>query len=152
MRLRFFRRLFPAVLLAAAALAASGCGRALPASASGQVTLNGAPLKGPVLLTFIGPDSTPRSTQTDPTGVFNISGLAVGETRVTIVSIPEGGPAVRELSRGTPGAPPSRPVARPAASRSEIPAEYGNAAEPRVTFTLQDGDNPVNIELRSSPR
>jgi hypothetical protein len=148
MRPLFFRRLSVSLCLAAAALAASGCWHRPSASASGRVTLTGVPLKGHVLLTFVGPDNTPRSTRTDANGAFAVSGLDVGETRVTLVSVPEGGPATRELVRATQGAPGARPASTAATSRSEVPAEYGDATNPRVTCTLREGENSLTVDLQ----
>jgi len=148
----FFRRSFGALCLTAAALAASGCWHRPTASASGRVALNGVPLKGQVLLTFVGQDNTPRSTRTDASGAFAVSGLNVGETRVTLVSVPEGGAATRELVRATQGAPGARSASTAAASKSEVPAEYGDATNPRVTCTLQEGDNALNVEIQTSSK
>jgi hypothetical protein len=143
------RRLSVSLCLAAAALAVSGCWRRPTASASGRVTLNGVPLKGQVLLTFVGPDNTPRSTRTDANGNFSVSGLDVGETRVTLVSVPEGGPATRELVRASQGSPGGRPAST-TASNAEVPAEYGDATTPRVTCTLAEGDNSLNVDLQTT--
>jgi hypothetical protein len=126
----------------------AGCSGQPHARVSGTVTLQGMPLKNKVVLTFVGPDQVPRSTQTDETGAFSLTDLPIGETRVTVVSIPEGGSrpqgqAAQEnaSSRGRLGAAP--------ATLAEVPWEYGDAANPRLTFTLVEGDNdlPINLVL-----
>jgi hypothetical protein len=153
MRENLLRRLAP-VLALVAVVVGSGCERGPQASATGTVTLNGARLKHRAVLTFVGPDHAPRSTETDERGAFNISDLPPGATTVMVSSIPAGGPATRPL--GAPGEPVSGSrIARPtvptatATQTSEVPAEYGDATHPLLSFTLQDGDNPLDIDLRT---
>jgi hypothetical protein len=148
-----FRRLILAVCLGAAA-ALSGCSGEPRAAVSGTVKLKGAPLKHKVVLTFVGPDNTPISAQTDEGGAFSLTGLPVGETRVTLVSVPDGGPTPRvpegpALHGGRlQGARGARPPAPP----SEVPAEYGDAAHPRLKFNLAEGNNELPIDLASPSR
>jgi hypothetical protein len=148
-----FRRLIPALCLGAAA-GLSGCSGEPRAAVSGTVKLKGAPLKHKVVLTFVGPDHTPMSTQTDDGGAFSLAGLPVGEARVTLVAIPDGGPTPRVPEGPAPhgGRLQGPRGARPSAPPSEVPPEYGDAAHPRLTFNLTEGKNELPIDLASPSR
>jgi hypothetical protein len=124
----------------------SACSGPSRARVTGKVTVKGAPLKGKVVLTFLGPDHEPRSTQTDDTGSYALGDLPVGPARVTVVPIPEGGPASR--GHGGRTAPGKGAPRREAAPKSEVPAAYMDASQPRLSFDLQPGDNPIAIDLK----
>jgi hypothetical protein len=151
MRVLVLRRLLPALLLLSVLVVACGCGREFPASASGTVALNGGALKHRAVLTFMGPDHTPRSTETDEHGAFQITDLPVGATAVMVSSIPDGGPAARPLGMPNQKTKTDSRLARPATrtltQTTEIPAEYGDASHPLLTYTIQEGDNQLTINL-----
>src|SRR5262249_37149383 len=139
------RRLAPPLLLAVAFFlpACSGPPRA---SVGGKVTLKGAPLKDKVILTFVGPDNEARSTETDAYGTYALTGLPVGEAKVTVVPVPAGGPAPRGGGgRVAAGQPAPRREAPP---QSELPAASMDASRPRLSFDLKPGDNPIAIDLK----
>jgi hypothetical protein len=108
-------------------------------------------LKNKVVLTFVGADNVPLSTQTDDSGAYSVDGLPVGEVRVTVVSVPEGGPASRSFARPEGGAPAGRLSHLPA-PLTEVPAEYGNAARPLLRFDLEEGNNELPIDLGTPAR
>jgi hypothetical protein len=142
-------RLFAALVLVAVPLTLTGCAREPHASASGTVTLNGTSLKHRVVLTFVGPDHVPCSTQTDDQGEFHIANLPLGETAVIASTIPDGGPAARPL--GVPSekaATGTRLTRQPTQTQpQEVPASYGDAVHPLLHYTLQEGENPLQINL-----
>jgi hypothetical protein len=144
------RRLFPGLVLALASIGACGCGGKPTSSASGKVTLKGAALKSKVLLTFVGPDNVPRSAQTDASGEFTISGLAVGTTRVTVVPLPVEGPTPRAPGKMKDKADAGPRLSALPAAEEEIPFAYGDAAHPQLTYTLQTGHNALDIDLGTS--
>jgi hypothetical protein len=150
--------LFPALCLGAAA-AFTGCSGEPRASVSGSVKLKGAPLKHRAVLTFVGPDHTPMSIRTDEGGAFSLAGLPVGETRVTVVTVPDEGPTSRIPEAPSPHggrlqgrAPAGAREARPSSPPSEVPQEYGDAAHPRLKFNLSEGGNELPIDLGSPTR
>jgi hypothetical protein len=148
MRYSSLQHPFAALVLVGVSITLTGCGREPHASASGTVTLNGAGLKHRVVLTFVGPDHIPWSTQSDDQGEFHIANLPLGETVVTASSIPDGGPATRPL-----GAPNEKSSAGTRLTRQahslpqEVPASYGDAAHPLLRYTLQEGENALQINL-----
>jgi hypothetical protein len=139
-------------LVAAALLvsALAGCSSEPRARVFGKVTLQGVPLRNKVVLTFVGTDHVPLSTQTDETGAFSLTDLPVGETRVTIVSIPEGGPQPRRPAAPQAQSSSSARLSYSPPSLAEVPAEYGDAANPKLKFALVEGDNDLSIDLVSS--
>ena len=62
------KQLIIALFIVGMGAVVSGCGTGPQGSASGTVTLDGAPLKHRAVLTFVGADNTPRSTETDERG------------------------------------------------------------------------------------
>jgi hypothetical protein len=145
------------VLLALPVLA-SGCGEQTRprARASGTVTLDGSNLKHRAVLTFLGPDRTPRSTETDEHGAFRIDDLPPGATTVTVSSVPEGGPATRPLGapgqRSTAGTRLAPRTARTSGVSTEVPPEYGDATRPRLNYMILEGDNALDINLTTGPK
>jgi hypothetical protein len=83
----------------------------------------------------------------------------VGPNAVMVSSIPDGGPATRPLGAANDKSNPSTRFARPApragaqlaAQQSEVPSQYGDATHPLLSFTLLEGDNPLEINLTSNP-
>jgi hypothetical protein len=150
MRRSSLRLLFATLFLSAAAGLLGGCSSAPRASVSGKVTLQGAPLKNKVVLTFVGADNVPHSTQTDETGTYCLTGLPIGAARVTLVSIPDGGPAPRAFKSQdqTPAGARQGYAPQPP---PEVPLEYGDAGNPKLTFNLVEGDNDLPINLVASP-
>jgi hypothetical protein len=146
MRASSLRRSLLALLVGTAAFALPACSGRPGASVSGTVTLRGATLKNRVVLTFVGADNVPVSTRTDESGTYSLAGLPVGEVRVTVVSVPEGGPASRSFARPEGGAPAGR-ISHVPASPTEVPAEYGNAAQPLLRFNLEEGVNDLSIDI-----
>jgi hypothetical protein len=142
-------RLFAALMLVAVPLALTGCSREQHASASGTVTLNGSGLKHRVVLTFVGPDHIPCSTQTDDNGEFHIANLPLGETAVIASTIPDGGPATRPLGAPSEKSGSSTRITRQPAHTQpqEVPVAYGDATHPLLHYTLQEGDNALQINL-----
>jgi hypothetical protein len=134
---------FVFALLAVASAAFAGCGSSdSAASVSGVVTLNGKPLPGKVLLSFVGTDNVPRSTETDDAGRFTVSGLPAGEVAVMVSEASAPAP----VSRQAEGA---RPAPRTKAARGAVPPEYADAGRPLLRYTLAAGDNALAVELKS---
>lgn len=149
MRSSSLRLLFPALFLCAMAGLLAGCAGEPRASVSGKVTLQGMPLKNKAVLTFIGPDHVPLNTETDESGAYSLAGLPIGETRVTIVSIPEGGPTSRSLNSVQDKSSLRGRLGYSLAPPTEVPLEYGNAADPVLKFNLVEGNNELPIDLVS---
>jgi hypothetical protein len=98
-------------------------------------------------LTFVGPDNVPRSTQTGAGGEFTISGLAVGFNKVTVVPVRESGLPPREPAKKHDSATGGQRLSRQHPAAQEVPSQYGDAAHPRLTYTLATGDNVLDIDL-----
>lgn len=141
------KRLLSALLLIAVFCAMAGCGSESHASASGTVTLNGLGLKHRAVLTFVGADHMPRSTETDDSGSFHIADLPPGTVTVTVSSIPDGGPASRPLGGARDDSKLSNRMIRKTTIVSEVPVEYGDATRPLLQFILQQGENPLQVDL-----
>ena len=141
-------RLAPTLLLIAAASGSAGCSGEPRANVSGTVTLDGAALKNRVRLTFVGADHVPRSTLSDDSGAFSLAGLPIGEVTVTLVSVPAGGPKPRPRARIKDPSPDRHADNLPPLEEPEVPEEYGDAANPLLTFQLKEGDNLLPIDVR----
>jgi hypothetical protein len=145
------RRPLLALLVAVAPLTVAGCAATTQANVSGTVTYLGKALKRKAVLTFVGADNVPRSTETDDGGHFTIVGLPDGEVTVTVTPLGGGStPHSLAATKDTPSGAP-RPSGK-SAPPSDIPPEYGDATHPRLRNQLQAGGNVWNIDLMSSPR
>jgi hypothetical protein len=143
LRLRF-------ALFALAAAVPVGCDSGPPtASVGGVVTINGRPLTGKVLLSFVGADRVPRTTETDELGKFTLDGLQPGEVTVTVSGAPAPESAPEGAARHTGG---TRAAPRGKAAHGEVPPEYSDASRPLLRYTLAPGDNHLAVELKSPPR
>ena len=120
--------------------AAAGCGSGLGATVEGVVTYQGAPLtlgniafhpaSGAPAYGAIGEDgSYTLQTASQP-------GVPPGDYRVSIVS--------REVLPSKNGLPPMP-------GRSFIPPSYGGLETSGLTFTVEPGDNRIDIELVERP-
>jgi hypothetical protein len=149
------RSLRPSSILLACLLTvtAAGCGApSNSASVSGAVTINGKPPKSKVLLSFVGVDNVPRSVRTDDAGTFSLSDLPVGEVKVMIsqsASDARAGSDQPGSARKGEGKGSAGPRSPPQATRSEIPAEYSDAGNPRLRYTLGPGHTPLTIDLKA---
>jgi hypothetical protein len=127
------------IVIAAAAFAAAGCSG--DASVSGNVTLDGQPLRtgtvtfhpaghGPVAYGQVGSDGGYRLT------VGSAGGVPPGEYRVTVVANED-------------PAPPPKPSVAPTPGKRITPARYADPKTTELTFTVKPGGNTIHLPLKS---
>jgi hypothetical protein len=136
---RFFCR--PSVAAALLALAAAGCaGRG---DVSGRVTYKGKPLVWGTVQ-FEGSDKIIKQGNINSDGTYTIRGLGTGEARAAVSSI---NPKSSDFQmRQVEGRPPPKP--RPEVKGwFAIPEKYDAPYKSGLVYTIQRGENAINIEL-----
>lgn len=141
---RKFVNLFAFPLLSIGMLLLTGCGGPYDSTVTGTVTLAGNPLpRGTV--SFI-PQSQGAAAygtiENDGRYVVRTGreeGIASGQYAVTVVASEP--PA---QARGKDGGPP--PMGKPI-----TPEWYGDASTSGLNYTVESGDNEINIELSTTP-
>ena len=112
-------------------------------SMSGKVKFQGKPLVyGTVLL--IGSDNKSVQAPIQKDGQYDASGLTPGEIKVAVNSPNPKGVAIYAGWREGKKKPP--PLEVP--GWFEIPGKYGDVKTSGLTFTIQGGSNPIDIELK----
>lgn len=132
-----------AILLSSATWFLVGCGGPYDSSVSGTVTLSSTPLpRGTVSFIPQGPGA-PAYGMIAPDGKYMLrtgreEGLASGSYLATV--------AANEVSvaAGKNGGPP--PMGKPI-----TPDWYRDPATSGLTFTVESGDNEINIDLNTTP-
>lgn len=135
------RRLAAAVLV----LAATGCGKPT-GNISGKVLYQDKPLPGGYV-NFMGQgsDSTVKASAIEKDGSYSITGMPVGEAKITVQGI------FAPLQPTQGGLPPAAAgSSSQAANRPTVyvPPEYGNAEMSKLTYTVVSGAQTHNIELK----
>lgn len=147
------RFLNTAALLTLVALA--GCDSSV-STVSGKVTYKGKPVVfGTVSVT--GPDGMTRSGPIEPDGSFSVSGVGVGEGKVTVTSLkpPDGsGGNAKRGGRDAGGPDDERDMQPEAAAPPEvvknwfpIPPKYGDPKQSGLTVQVGSGE-PAVIDLQ----
>ncbi len=132
--------------LAMLTLACAGCGSDL-AVVTGRITLDGKPLQadgdvnGTVSFQPASGQGTVGYGFIDEDGSYQVasgskSGLAPGEYVVTCT-------ASQMLPAARPGLPPT--------PKRITPKQYASAADSGLRFTIQPGDNEIDLALKSGP-
>jgi hypothetical protein len=127
------------LLMSAAVFLAAGCSQ--KGTVSGQVTLNGAPVRGGVV-TFLGEDNQPRIANINSEGEYSVTGVPLGTARITVTSLgtsvamPRTMYALRDL-HGLP---------QPPAAAPQLPRKYANP-ENGLTWVVEKGDQKFDIAL-----
>jgi hypothetical protein len=131
------------LLVITLALALTGCGGAYDATVNGVVTLNGQPLtRGNVA--FIANDKAPAYARIDSSGEYEVyTGREVG--------LPSGSYTVTVVSREPAAVERSELGGPPPPGKSLTPAWYANPSTSGLSYTVESGDNEINIELNSTP-
>jgi hypothetical protein len=118
------------------------------AEVEGRVTYKGAPLPEGVVL-FLAEDRRQDIGSINPDGTYVVKHAPLGRNKVsvqTLPSVPESVPAVRVRNepekKGMPTGDKSPARSVP------IPARYANTDTSGLTFTVQEGSNRYDIELK----
>jgi hypothetical protein len=129
--------------LAAAALAALGCGGGGKASVSGEVKYNGQPLAAGTIA-FLFQDGEKQVVHADIVdGKYSIPSTQTGKAKVTVTATPP--------SKGHGALPSGATVsAAPSVSPEKyvpIPAKYGNADQSRLDYEVKGGAQVKDFSL-----
>jgi hypothetical protein len=135
----FFR---PAVAVAFLTLAAVGCGGR--GDVSGKVTYQGKALVFGTVQ-FEASDGTIKQANIEPDSSYSIPGVPVGEAKVAVSSDNPKGSNFQPLQRE--GQPPPKPLPE-VKGRFPIPKEYQDLSRPKLTYTVNRGNNTYDIELK----
>lgn len=125
-------------------LVAAGCGGGFDATVSGVVTLDGnvVPTGGVLFAPQSNGSTAYGLIQEDGSFVLNTGregGLPSGQYVVTVAANESSG-----ITRSPDGGPP--PVGKPI-----TPMWYSDPATSGLTYTVEPGDNEINIDLKSTP-
>jgi hypothetical protein len=120
-----------------------GCGSPYDATVSGIATLDSAPLSSGVVSFTPTSSGAPAYGQIGAGGTYQVwtgreEGLASGEYVVSVVSTEDTG------DRGKDGGPP--PL-----GKSITPDWYRDPNTSGLNFTVESGENEINLELNSTP-
>lgn len=127
---------------AAACLVACGCGGTYDSTVAGVVTLAGAPLPRGTIKYL--PDSTGPAAY----GIISSDGkytLTTGREE----GLPSGGYTVTVVAN-EPSVPNKNPSLPPAPGKPLAPLWYRDVATSGLKFTVEPGDNEINIELNNT--
>jgi hypothetical protein len=140
---RLPRRSSPSFVAALAAISMAGCGGPYDATVSGVATLDSAPLSRGVVSFTPTASGAAAYGQIGSDGRYAIwtgreEGLASGDYVVSVVSTEDTG------DRGKDGGPP--PL-----GKSITPDWYRDPSTSGLNFTVESGENEINLELKSTP-
>jgi hypothetical protein len=137
------------VLISSLVVIASACSREKPtAEVQGRVTYKGSPLPEGIIL-FLAEDRRQDIGSINPDGTYVVKQAPLGRNKVsvqTLPPLPPPGPVTRRLNeperKGVPTGDksPVRSVA--------VPARYANTDTSGLAFTVQEGLNRYDIELK----
>jgi hypothetical protein len=133
----------------------AGCGDKKPVrgptgTVSGKVTLNGKPAPAGCTVVFMQQEKTvPASGVVGADGAYSVSNALVGASKISVSppakasaaadpSNPEAYKAVM-MGKGGKGSAETKPA---------IPAKYGSFETSGLTFTVKEGSNSHDIELK----
>jgi hypothetical protein len=127
----------------------TACSSSKPtAEVQGRVTYKGAPLPEGTIL-FLAEDRHQDIGSINPDGTYTVKRAPLGRSKVsvqTLPPLPPPGPAVRAVNepekKGVPSGDKSPVRSVP------IPARYANTDTSGLTFTVQEGINRYDIELK----
>ena len=133
----------PATALALLTLAALGCGGR--GDVSGKVSYQGKLLVfGTVQIEAS--DKTIKQANIEQDGSYSIPGVPVGEAKVAVSSINPQSSDFQPLHRGE-NLPPPKP--RPKLPGwFPIPTDYQDLSKPKLTYTVERGQNKYDIDLK----
>jgi len=134
-----------ALILLLGALAVAGCGGPPTGDISGKVIYQGKALPGGyVNFTTEGPGGRTVSGEVGKDGSYSVQKVPVGEAKVTVQGI-----QVLPM----PAMPPSmkKGVVPPPEAKREpvyVPPKYGNADKSGLTYTVKNGPQTYDVELK----
>jgi hypothetical protein len=132
----------PATALALLTLAALGCGGR--GDVSGKVSYQGKLLVfGTVQIEAS--DKTIKQANIEQDGSYSIPGVPVGEAKVAVSSDNPNSSAFQPLQRE--GRPPPPPLPK-VEGWFAIPPEYQDLSKPKLTYTVERGQNKYDIDLK----
>jgi hypothetical protein len=156
-----FARAFGLLTLGVICFGLAACGGAGRAPVSGKITVMGKPhAGGNLVVSFIGKDGLPVTTEVGPDGSYQASGVLVGEVRVSISSPQDAAGqddplrVYREKGTLTPEdekmveklkAEMSKPKA---AAKAGIPERYRDPATSNLKTVIERGQNTYNADLK----
>lgn len=135
---------FQSILVAASLLGIAGCGGPYDAAVNGVVTLAGNPLPRGTVSFMPQTSGPPAYGQIESDGKYLLStgraeGLISGAYTVTVTS---NEPHAQSQSDDGGPLPLGKPI---------TPAWYADPATSGLVYTVESGDNEINIELKSTP-
>jgi hypothetical protein len=121
-----------------------GCGGPYDATVSGEVTLDGNPVPTGAIAFIPSSGGPPAYAQIDQSGKYEVftgkeQGLPSGAYSATVVSREP--PASERSKLGGPP-PPGKPI---------TPVWYQNPSTSGLSYTVEPGNNEINIELSTTP-
>jgi hypothetical protein len=97
------------------------------------------------MVRFVGSDGKEVSAPISPDGDYQISGIALGTAKISVISKPAIPAGFRNLP-GPPGPNPSAPTALPE-NKVDIPIEYSDPNTSGLTCDVESGSNWYSIQL-----
>jgi hypothetical protein len=140
---RLMRRLAAAISFLPLLIAWHGCSPPL-AQIKGKVMFDGELIRSGTVK-FVGSDGKEVSAPISPDGDYQITGIALGEAKISVVSRPAIPAGFRNFS-GPPAPGPAAPSALPEKT-ADIPSEYGDPNKSGLTYNVESGANWHSIEL-----
>jgi len=126
------------------AIGIAGCGGTYDSSVSGTVTLDGNPVPRGTVAFIPVASGPPAFGGIESDGSYSVrtgreDGLPTGEYQVTVIANEP--PAVQQSASGGPP-PPGKPI---------TPVWYRAKDTSGLKYTVESGDNEINLELTSQP-
>jgi hypothetical protein len=140
---RFSTRWLAPSLFALLVLGLVGCGNA---NMSGHVVMDKKPVVFGTLL-VIGPDHLPRQVPIKEDGSYRLADIPPGEVKVAVNSVDPKSTGKELIRRGGVDAKLYDSFDH-IKGWFPIPAKFGDFNTSGLTYTLQRGDNPIEIELK----
>jgi hypothetical protein len=126
---------------------AIGCGPG-KGDLTGSVKYKGKTIKIGTVTVF-GSDGVPKSSVIDrDTGKFLVQDITAGEVKATVASPDPKEDVVLERSQDPKHVPPRKADSETVKLWFDIPARYGHIAKTDLRFTLNRGENQVDLELK----